>query len=125
MRLKHKSSKPRRRRGHASNGGFFLLEALAALVTALTALLAIGTVLIAYLERVKTDQAAAEIESLGSRMAAAITDATKTASLWAIYPDREIYLADPLNNGGFNAGPAPKAASLISGSFVFAVPAGY
>ena len=98
MRPKHKSSKLRRQRDRASNRGFSLLEALTALVTALTALLAIGTVLIAYLQRAKTDQAAAEIESLGSRMAAAITDATKTASLWAIYPDRESYLADPVNN---------------------------
>jgi hypothetical protein len=75
-----------------------LVEALAALVTALTVLLALTTVLIAYLQRVKTDQSAAEIEDVGSRMAASITQATKTASQWAIYLDRASYLADPVSN---------------------------
>ena len=97
MRPKHRSCRPSSR-ALVSEGGFVLAEALAALLSALVVLVTVSTVLLAYMQRARTDQAAAQIESQGSAMAASITQDTKTASLWAIYADRNTFLADPVKN---------------------------
>jgi hypothetical protein len=60
------------------------------------------------------------IVSTNPRAMVLIRNATNLAADLSIVSPHPIFVS-----GGFNAGPAPKAASLISGSFVFAVPAGY
>jgi hypothetical protein len=75
-----------------------LPEALAAIVLGALVFAVAATACVSFLKRGWADDAVAQAESLGSRMSASITSAMKTSSAWSIYPDKQSYLADPINN---------------------------
>jgi hypothetical protein len=102
--MKHK---PTRFNSHPRSGrdckgsweyGFSLQEALTAIVLGALIFAVSATACVAFLKRAWTHDAVAQAESLGSRMSASITSAMKTSSAWSIYPDKQSYLADPINN---------------------------
>ena len=82
----------------AGQGGFTLLEALAALLLVAMAAGAIADTIVGILKRSYITIEVTRVSDESERFAAAFTQAGKSATSWAVYSDRATYLADPMGN---------------------------
>ena len=99
-------------------GGFTLLEALVGLLLAAVASGTIADTIAGILKRsfitIEVTRASDESE----RFAAAFTQAGKSATSWAVYPDRAAYLADPVGNVSVQGNVLVFQDQLLAGTLI-------
>jgi type II secretory pathway pseudopilin PulG len=78
--------------------GFTLVEALAAMLLATVAAGTMADTIVAILKRSYMTLEVTQVSDESERFAAAFTQAGKTATSCAVYPDQAAYLADPVGN---------------------------
>jgi type II secretory pathway pseudopilin PulG len=81
-----------------SSAGFTLLESLIGLLLAAVATGTIADTLTGLLKRSYITIEVTRLSDASERFASAFTQAGKSATAWAVYPDRSAYLADPIGN---------------------------